>query len=105
MPAEAKNDHEQQRDPGNQLVLWLDIIVRRDIICSDSQAGLVYRLCREVLKGGLASMSNEKETNRPLDTEKLNGTQMEGITGGSDESGSEKVRFNTAYINISDRDR
>ena len=50
-------------------------------------------------------MRNEKETKRPLDTEKLNGTQMEGITGGSDESGNEKVRFNTAYINISDRDR
>jgi len=50
-------------------------------------------------------MRNEKETKRPLDTEKLNGTQMEGITGGSDESDKEKVRFNTAYLNISNRDR
>ena len=50
-------------------------------------------------------MSNEKETKRPLDTEKLNGTQMEGIGGGFNESRSEKVRLNTAYINISDRDQ
>ena len=50
-------------------------------------------------------MSNEKETKRPLDTEKLSGTQMEGIAGGLDESGNEKVRFNTAYINIPNPDR
>ncbi len=49
-------------------------------------------------------MSNEKETKRPLDTEKLSGTQMEGIAGGSDESGSEKVRINSVYINVSDCD-
>jgi hypothetical protein len=56
-------------------------------------------LCCEVLKGGLASMSNEKETKRPLDTEKLSETQMDGIAGGLDESDSEKVRFNSACIN------
>ena len=47
-------------------------------------------------------MSNEKkDIKRPLDAEKLSGTQMEGIAGGSDESDSEKVRFNSACINMS----
>ncbi len=86
-------------------VLRLDIIVRRDIMCPDSQVGLAARLCHETLEGGYVKMSNEKETKRPLDTEKLSGTQMEGIAGGSDESGSEKVRINSVYINVSDCDR
>ena len=51
----------------------------------------------------------KKETKRPLDAEKLSGTQMEGIAGGADDSGSEnesdggKVRFNAAFVDMSDR--
>ena len=33
-------------------------------------------------------MSNEKETKRPLDAEKLSGSQMEGIAGGADDAAS-----------------
>ena len=50
-------------------------------------------------------MSNEKETKRPLDTEKLSGSQMEEIVGGVEESNGEKVRFSSVYVDISDRDR
>lgn len=55
-------------------------------------------------------MSNEKEKKRPLDAEKLSGSQMEGIAGGADdaasenESGGEKVRLNSAYVDVSGND-
>ena len=55
-------------------------------------------------------MSNEKEKKRPLDAEKLSGSQMEGIAGGADDAGSgsesdgEKVRLNSAYVDVSGND-
>ena len=90
--------------------MWLDITVCCDTISSGSQSGFVSRLRCEALKGGLALMSNEKEKKRPLDAEKLSGSQMEGIAGGADDAGSgsesdgEKVRLNSAYVDVSGND-
>lgn len=56
-------------------------------------------------------MSNtEKDTKRPLDVEEFSETQMDGVSGGKDNSDPgnrpdrRRARLNTAYFNISDRD-
>jgi len=52
-------------------------------------------------------MSNKTETGRPLDAEELTNAQIQGVAGGKDaldahnQSGDIKVRFNSAYVDVS----